>query len=66
MPRPERIARLNGLSLTGSIGILLRAKQSGYPLQMQPAIQRMQNRGIRLSSKVIDFALRKAEESDRF
>ena len=33
---------------------------------MQPAIQRMQNRGIRLSSKVIDFALRKAEESDRF
>jgi predicted nucleic acid-binding protein len=62
----RRIARLNGLSLTGSIGILLRAKQSGYPLQMQPAIQRMQNRGIRLSSKVIDFALRKAEESDRF
>ena len=29
----RRIARLNGLSLTGSIGILLRAKQSGYPLR---------------------------------
>lgn len=60
----RRIARLNGLSLTGSIGILLRAKCSGYPLQMQQAIQRMQNRGIRLSSKVIDFALEQAGESD--
>ncbi|MGK7947966.1 MAG: DUF3368 domain-containing protein [Xenococcaceae cyanobacterium] len=49
----RRIARLNGLSLTGSIGILLRAKSSGYPLQMQEAIARMQKRGIRLSSKVI-------------
>ena len=61
----RRIARLNGLSLTGSIGILLRAKSSGYPLQMQQAIQRMQQRGIRLSSKVITFALDKAGESDR-
>ncbi len=60
----RRVARLNGLSLTGSIGILLRAKSSGYPLQMQEAIQRMQNRGIRLSSKVIAFALRKAGESN--
>ena len=61
----RRIARLNNLSLTGSIGILLRAKSSGYPLQMQQAIQRMQQRGIRLSSKVIAFALDKAGESDR-
>ena len=61
----RRIARLNGLSLTGSTGILLRAKKSGYPLQMQKAIQRMQQRGIRLSSKVIALALDKAGESDR-
>jgi predicted nucleic acid-binding protein len=60
----RRIARLNNLSLTGSIGILLRAKSSGYPLQMQRAIQRMQQRGIRLSSKVIAFALKQAGESD--
>lgn len=60
----RRIARLNNLSLTGSIGILLRAKSSGYPLQMQRAIQRMQQRGIRLSSQVIAFALKQAGESD--
>ena len=28
----RRIARLSGLTLTGSIGILLRAKQEGYPV----------------------------------
>ena len=62
----RRIARLNGLSLTGSIGILLRAKSSGYPLLMKEAIARMQNRGIRLSSKVINFALDQAGESDSY
>jgi predicted nucleic acid-binding protein len=62
----RRIARLNNLQLTGSIGILLRAKSSGYPLRMQQAIQRMQQRGIRLSSKVIAFALSKAGESNSF
>jgi predicted nucleic acid-binding protein len=62
----RRIARLNNLHLTGSIGILLRAKSSGYPLRMQQAIQRMQQRGIRLSSKVIAFALSKAGESNSF
>ncbi len=58
----RRIARLSGLSLTGSIGILLRAKQEGYPLSMQESIQRMLNRGIRLSSTVINFALKQAGE----
>lgn len=60
----RRIARLNDLTLTGSIGILLRAKDAGYPLQMGLAIQRMQKRGIRLSSKVIAFALKQAGESN--
>ncbi|MFP5269408.1 hypothetical protein [Coleofasciculus sp.] len=31
----RRIARLSGLSLTGSIGILLRAKREGYPISIQ-------------------------------
>ncbi|NER22640.1 MAG: DUF3368 domain-containing protein [Symploca sp. SIO1C2] len=60
----RRIARLSGLSVTGSIGILLRAKQEGYPISMQQAISQMLNRGIRLSSAVINFALEQALESD--
>ncbi len=60
----RRIARLSGLSLTGSIGILLRAKQEGYPVNIRQAIERMLNRGIRLSASVINFALSQAGESD--
>jgi predicted nucleic acid-binding protein len=59
----RRIARLSGLTLTGSIGILLRAKQSGYPFSMQQAISQMLNRGIRLSPTVINFALEQAGEN---
>jgi predicted nucleic acid-binding protein len=30
----RRVARLSGLSLTGTIGILLRAKKEGYPISV--------------------------------
>ncbi len=59
----RRIARLSGLSVTGSIGILLRAKREGYPLSIKTAIQKMLNHDIRLSQTVIDFPLKEAEES---
>jgi predicted nucleic acid-binding protein len=54
----RRIARLNGLCLTGSIGVLLHAKHKGVDISMPEAINRMQSNGIYLSKKVIDFALR--------
>ena len=60
----RRVARMNGLLVTGSIGILLRAKQEGYSFSMKEAVQRMKNRGIRLSEKVVTFALDQAGESD--
>lgn len=58
------IARLSGLTPTGSIGILLRAKKEGYPMLMRQAIERMLNRGIRLSETVIAVALQQAGETD--
>ena len=54
----RRIARLNGLCLTGSVGVLLRAKRKGIDFSIPEAIERMQSNGIYLSEKVIDFALR--------
>jgi predicted nucleic acid-binding protein len=53
----RRIARLNGLKLTGSIGILIRAKKNGLNFSMRSAIDQMQSRGIYLGQTVIDFAL---------
>lgn len=53
----RRIARLSKLSLTGSVGILLKAKSMGYPILIQDAINRMRARGIWLSEGVVRFAL---------
>ena len=60
----RRIARLNGLKLTGSIGVLIRAKQDGFDFSMREAINRMQSQGIYLSQKVVDFALKQANEKN--
>ncbi|NBD33765.1 MAG: hypothetical protein GVY17_12575 [Cyanobacteria bacterium] len=58
----RRIARLNGLSVTSSIGILLKYKQQKPSLSIQKAIQNMINHNIYLSQNVINFALKQAGE----
>ncbi len=59
----RRMARLNNLNVTGSIGVLLRAKREGYTFSMRDAIRRMKAHGIWLSSQVTAFALTQAGES---
>lgn len=59
----RRIARLNGLAVTGTIGILLRAKSEGRAFSMRKAIERMQAHGVWLSKRVIAFALTQAGEA---
>lgn len=61
----RRIARLNNLALTGSIGILIRAHKEGYVFSMRDAIKNMQTRGIWLSENVISVALREVENTMR-
>ncbi len=53
----RRIARLCELQLTGSIGILLKAKKLGYEISIPDALQRMRQQGIWLSDRVVQFAL---------
>ncbi len=60
----RRVARLNGLTLTGSIGILLKAKQQDSTLSVKAAIANMLSRNIRLSQTVIDFALVQSGEAE--
>mgnify|MGYP001575267273 CR=1 FL=1 len=60
----RRIAKLSNLQVTGSIGILLRAKKDGLPITIADAIQRMKEQGIWLSNRVIAFALREAGETN--
>ena len=58
----RRIARLSGLNITGSIGIMLRAKQAGYPILLRDALSKMRQHGIWLSDNVLSFALAQAGE----
>ena len=42
----RRMARLHGLQLTGSLGILIKAKREGYAINIIEAIQNMRNKGV--------------------
>lgn len=58
----RRVARLYNLNVTGSLGILLKAKVQGYPISIKHSIEQMQSREIYLSKSLIDFALKYAGE----
>lgn len=53
----RRMARLSGLTLTGTLGVLIKAKQLGFPIDMKLAIANMRQHGIWLSQSLVDFAL---------
>lgn len=61
----RRIAKLSNLHVTGSIGILLRAKKEGIPIVIRDAIARMKEQGIWLGEHVVAFALREAGEPNK-
>ena len=58
----RRIARLNGLKLTGSLGIMIRAKREGHQFMLREAVQRMRAHGIWLSERLVAAALQQAGE----
>jgi predicted nucleic acid-binding protein len=62
----ERLARRHakrlGLKLTGTLGVLVKAKQRGLVPAVKPLIEQLQQSGIRLADFVIDEALQLAGE----
>lgn len=61
----RRVARLHGLKVTGSLGILIRAKKEGAIDNLEDAILRMRSRGIWLSDELTRQALSEVGEGDR-
>ena len=59
----RRIARLYNLKVTGSLGILLRAKSEGYSISLKQSIEEMQKKNIYLSSGLIAKVLKLAGEN---
>jgi predicted nucleic acid-binding protein len=58
----RRYARLHGLAVTGSLGILIQGKQQGLPVNVRAAVAQMRQRGIWLSPALAAEALRLAGE----
>jgi predicted nucleic acid-binding protein len=58
----RRFARLSGLKITGSLGVLLRGKREGHPIILQQAVERMRGKGIWLSNQLVSLVLRRAGE----
>ncbi len=51
--RARKVARFNQIIVTGSLGILMLAKQKGLILQVKPYLDRLQQTNIRISSQLI-------------
>jgi hypothetical protein len=62
----ERIARLQaevlGLKVTGTLGLLLRAKKKGMISSIKPLIAKMLENGIWIKAEIVEGILRDARE----
>ena len=60
--RARRYAQHLGLSVKGTVGVLLEAKENGLIEHIKPLLTQMQTNGIYLGESVIDEALQQAGE----
>ncbi len=54
----RRVARVSGLHVTGSLGLLVRAHQLGYSVDFPRVLKRMRTGGVWYSDKVLDEVTR--------
>jgi predicted nucleic acid-binding protein len=61
--KARRIAKLRGLNVVGTLGILLDAKDKGLIRELKPFLDELMNKKIRLSTELYNHALVLAHES---
>jgi predicted nucleic acid-binding protein len=59
----RRIARLNGLTCTGTLGVLIKAKERGLLPQVSPVIEELRRTTIYLTPALIKNVLEEAGEA---
>jgi predicted nucleic acid-binding protein len=59
----RKVARLLNITLTGSIGVIVKAKQRGIISSIKPLLDELQKTDFRASDKVIDEAYKIAGEN---
>ncbi len=60
--RARKVARLNGIQVIGSLGVLLLARGNGLVPRIRPLIEAIRASGIYLADSLVEEALRLAEE----
>lgn len=60
----RRYAQRLGLALTGVLGVLLRARQEGYLVALEPEIVRLKQAGIRLGDDLVAQVLQMSGERE--
>jgi predicted nucleic acid-binding protein len=60
--RARKVARLNGIAVIGSLGMLLRAKEAGFITEIRPLISFIQAAGVHYGDQLVTKTLRLAGE----
>jgi predicted nucleic acid-binding protein len=58
----RKVAKEMGIKITGSLGLLITAKQKGYIEAVKPIIVEIQRTNFRISERLIQHALEKVNE----
>jgi predicted nucleic acid-binding protein len=58
----RRIANLYRLKYSGTLGVLVKAKQQGYSSSVTPVVAKLRDQGMWLTDKVVNDVLRLAGE----
>lgn len=58
----KKYAKYLKLPVTGTLGVLLRAKQEGYIDRLEPVLRQMVEKGIYISQSLIELCLKQAGE----
>jgi predicted nucleic acid-binding protein len=60
--KARKLAKINGLEIIGTMGILLRGKKAGFIPEVKPLINELLNNDIRIGEKIIEITLKAAQE----
>jgi predicted nucleic acid-binding protein len=59
----KKHAKYLDLPVTGTLGVLIKAKQQGYVEELKPILYQMVENGIYISQNLIEICLKQVEET---
>lgn len=62
----KKTAKYLGLTVTGTLGVLLKAKQQGYLDNVKECLRKMQAAGFYISPKIVKLVLEQAHENHSY